>query len=177
MKTPSSDLNSLLRRQRQSRSYTSDPISDVALNNILEVGRWTGSGQNKQPWRLVVIREQITKDAIAATKSGHDWVKVAPIVVGVATLGANADAFRFDTGRLAERLLLAAQAEDLGAAIIGFGIPAVEEKLRELLNVPDGTWVNYGVVIGHKAPAMAPAERKPGPARKPLSEIVVNERF
>ena len=47
-----------LRQVRQYREFTDEPISDDALRAILDVARWTGSGNNSQPWRFIVLRDR-----------------------------------------------------------------------------------------------------------------------
>lgn len=174
----SADLTELLRGLRQTRSFTTDPVDDGALDAIFEVARWTGSGGNKQPWRLVVVRDADTRAEIAATKADMGWLANAPVVIGIATEGKTAESFRFDAGRLVERIMLTALAQGLRAAVVGFG-PADSEpaqRARAILNMPEGLWLTHAVAIGHPGPK----ENDPGSARsgrKPLTEIVIEERF
>ena len=46
-----------LRKTRQIRSFTDEPVSDDDLHAILEVCRWTGSSMNTQPWQFIVVRD------------------------------------------------------------------------------------------------------------------------
>jgi len=46
-----------LRRTRQIREFTDEPVDDSAIRAILEVARWTGSGANRQPWTFVIAAE------------------------------------------------------------------------------------------------------------------------
>jgi nitroreductase len=39
-----------LRRTRQIRRFTDEPVAEADLVAILEVARWTGSSTNRQPW-------------------------------------------------------------------------------------------------------------------------------
>src|SRR5690242_14535058 len=50
-----------LRRLRAVKEFTSEPVSDQALADILEVGRWSASGSNRQPWDVVVVRDPKVK--------------------------------------------------------------------------------------------------------------------
>ena len=172
------ELIALLRGLRQNRSFASDPVDDGALASILEVARWTGSGGNKQPWRLVVIRAPATIRSIAELKEDTGWLAAAPVVIGIVTEGKTAESARFDAGRLVERIMLAAIAHGLRAGIIGFGPPDSEpaQAARSLLNVPDGLWLTHAIAIGHPGPKdQDPGSKRSG--RKPLSEVVVDEQF
>lgn len=178
---PASSANSfleILRLLRQTRSYSPDPVEDATLDAILEVARWTGSGGNKQPWTLVVVRDRSAIAQIAALKADTGWVSRAAVVIGVVSSGKTAESARFDVGRLVERTMLAATASGLAAAVIGFGPTDSEpaQGARRLLNVPDGLWLTHAVVIGQPGPTEPAQSGKPG-GRKPLSEIVVEERF
>jgi nitroreductase len=173
-----SELTEFLRSLRQTRSFSSQPVPDEVLNAILEVARWTGSGGNKQPWRLVVLREPANIARIAALKADTGWITAAPVVIAVVMSGKSADAARFDAGRLVERMMLAATANGLAAAVIGFGAADSEpaQGARSLLNVPDELWPTHAVVIGYPGPADADQGGKRG-GRKPLGDIIVAEQF
>ena len=47
-----------LRRVRQVRQFTPEPVTDAALDAIVDVGRWSGSSRNSQPWRFIVLRRR-----------------------------------------------------------------------------------------------------------------------
>ena len=171
-------LTGFLQSLRQSRSYSPEPIDDETLARILEVARWTGSAGNKQPWRFVVVRDQETRTNVARLKSDTGWLAAAPIVIGIVTEGKTWESARFDAGRVIERIMLAAHAHGLAAAVVGFGGPDSEPSMeaRALLNVPEHLWLNHAVAIGRPGPADQESGSKRG-GRKPLGEIVINERF
>ena len=54
------DRVSFLRTLRAVRSFRSDPVPQEVVDDVLEVARWSGSASNKQPWEMVLIREQDT---------------------------------------------------------------------------------------------------------------------
>jgi len=47
------------------REFTSDPLPDATLYKILERARFAPSGGNRQGWRVIVVREQATRQALA----------------------------------------------------------------------------------------------------------------
>jgi len=174
----SADLTKLLRGLRQTRSFATDQVDNGALDAILEVARWTGSGGNKQPWRLVIVRDAEARAAIAATKADMGWLADAPIVIGIVTEGKTAESFRFDAGRLVERIMLAAFAQGLRAAVVGFGAADSEpaQRARAILNMPEGLWLAHAVAIGHPGPKGADSGSARS-GRKPLIDIVIEGRF
>ena len=60
------DLYEVMRTTFSAREFTDEPVSDAVLERIFENARFAPSGGNRQGWRVIVVREQATKDAIAA---------------------------------------------------------------------------------------------------------------
>ena len=58
-------LLELLKTRRSIRSFTDEPVSDEAVQKVLEAARWAPSGANSQPWEFIVIRDQGIKDQMA----------------------------------------------------------------------------------------------------------------
>lgn len=56
--------------RRSIRDYTDEPVSDEALDMILETGRQAPSGENAQPWRFIVVKDQKTRDQLGAIAGG-----------------------------------------------------------------------------------------------------------
>jgi nitroreductase len=65
------ELLELLKTRRSIRAFTSEPVSDDVVYKIIDAARWAPSGANSQPWEFVVIREQETKDRMAAIVLDH----------------------------------------------------------------------------------------------------------
>ena len=168
-------LIEFLRQQRQSRTFTGDPIASQSIASILEVARWTGSAGNKQRWRLVVVQDTGIKTQLAEVKSDTGWVADSGVVIAILTEGTTPTAHRFDAGRMAERILLAASAEGLAAGIFAWGDDQSSASARAILRVPEDLQVFAAVAIGH-AQEIRPAPSSRG-GRKSLDEIVVHDRF
>ena len=54
----------LVRGRRSVRCFKNDPVSREAIARILEAGRHSPSGANRQPWRYIVIDDPAVKQAI-----------------------------------------------------------------------------------------------------------------
>lgn len=61
-----SDLLALLKERRSIRAFSEAPVDEELVGKVIEAARWAPSGANSQPWEFVVVREQATKDTIAA---------------------------------------------------------------------------------------------------------------
>jgi len=51
--------------RRSVRNYTAKPVSEEDLRMILESARWAPSGENAQPWRFIVVRDEKNKDFLS----------------------------------------------------------------------------------------------------------------
>ena len=172
MSTPT-ELITFLRRLRAVREFNSNPILEAALQDILEVARWSGSGMNSQPWHLVVVKARETLQQIGQAEGYIKFVAQAQVAIVPAI---NHDADGFDEGRLAERILLAATAHGLGAAL-GWLQGSGQDTVRTLLNIPANYRVRTVIALGYPTEAALQPRAKPGEARKALTEIVSREKF
>jgi nitroreductase len=60
------ELLELVKTRRSIRAFTSEPVPDELVDKVIEAARWAPSGANSQPWEFIVIRDQATKDKMAA---------------------------------------------------------------------------------------------------------------
>lgn len=58
------DLYEVMRTTFAAREFTEHPVSDETLARILDNARFAPSGGNRQGWKVLVIREQTTRDAL-----------------------------------------------------------------------------------------------------------------
>ena len=166
-----------LRGLRAVREYTSEPIADDVLQDILEVGRWSGSASNWQWAEVVVVRDPEVKQKI--TEGGVRAAAGCALALVIVTPG---DADRhdlevFDDGRLVERLLLAASAHGLGSNI-GTLKGDGPDVIKAALGIPKERRVWSVVTLGHiDEAAFAARTRNPRAGRKPVSEFAHADRY
>ncbi|MDQ3810848.1 MAG: nitroreductase family protein [Chloroflexota bacterium] len=145
-------LTAFLRGLRAVRNFSPLPISEDVLHDILEVARWTGSSKNSQPWHLVVVRDRSTLAQLArcGPYAGHLAGAQAAIVL-VMDDGKK----RFDEGRLAQAIMLAAWAHGVGSCIGSLYPQANTERARRLLGVPPNRWLHTAISLGYPRDANA----------------------
>jgi nitroreductase len=166
-----------LRDLRAVREYTPEPIGDDVLDDILEVGRWSGSASNFQWAEVVVVSDPDIKRKI--TDGGVRAGAGSALSLVIVTPGdpEHHDLEVFDEGRLVERLLLAASAHGLGANIgtlKGDG-PAV---IKAALGIPEARRVWSVVTLGHiDQQAFDARARNPRAGRKPVGDFAHRERY
>src|SRR5207302_2152267 len=59
------DLDEAMRTTFSAREFTADPLPDTTLAEILERARFAPSGGNRQGWKVIVVRERATREALA----------------------------------------------------------------------------------------------------------------
>jgi nitroreductase len=168
-------IQSFLCRLRAVKDYTPEPVDEQALESILEVGRWTGTGSNRQGTEVVVVRDEAVK------KQFGEWgAAPAATAAVVLLLVAKDDGSALDEGRLAERLCLGAAAVGLGSTVATLKNEG-PEAVKALLGIPAQHRARTVIAIGH-TDAAARKARLAGPqrsptGRKPLSEFAHVDRF
>jgi nitroreductase len=150
------------------RSYQDKPVPEAVSRRIVEAGRLTGSGMNRQPWHFIVIRDRETLRGLGALASSGSYVAQAPLAIVVAT-----DRSRFavsDASRAIQSMLLAAWADGVGSNWVGFG---GLERVRALLDIPGNLDVLAILPFGYPARAIGKGKKQ----RKPLREVAHLERY
>jgi nitroreductase len=153
---------------RANRSFASDAVSSEDMTAVLEAARWTGSSKNTQNWSFVVIDDPEQKDSICEAGDYTTPIKNAPAAI---CLVENPGGYEFDTGRLAQNIMLAADA--LGMATCPITLHR-NEVASDVLGLPDGYRCRYAVAIGYPGQA---ATKFPAGGRKPIEELVHRNTF
>jgi len=176
--TSASDVIRVLKRVRQFRDFRPDPVPDDLLHEILDVARWTGSGNNRQPWQFVVIRSPGTRRQLSEIGAPQlRALRTAPLAVAIAIEGDAGQIIRaYDEGRVAERVFIAAQALGLGAGI-GWVRADVRPQIQDLLGVSEPNFVRTIVSIGYPSEVALQPKSAPGTARKSLDDLVHEEQL
>lgn len=151
---------------RALRSFRDDPLSDTDIARLLEAARWTGSSKNLQNWSFVVVGGD-QKERLADCGDFTGPVRAAPIVIAlVEEPGGN----EFDIGRVAQNLMLAADA--IGIASCPITLHRSDETAI-VLSLPKGARCRYAVALGYPSADAAPARFG---GRKPMSEVAYRNR-
>ncbi len=59
------ELNDIMRTTFSARDYTGDPVPDEVIYGILDIARFAPSGGNRQGNRVIIVRDQETRDRIS----------------------------------------------------------------------------------------------------------------
>lgn len=93
------ELYKIMRTTFAAREFTGDPLPDEVLFRILDHARFAPSGGNRQGWRVIIVRDRKTREAIAAAsvpgakryaaqvRAGENpWNTIDPTAVDAATI-------------------------------------------------------------------------------------------
>ncbi|MFO7946404.1 MAG: nitroreductase family protein [Armatimonadota bacterium] len=149
------------------RSYSSDPVSDEDVQEIVEAGMNAPSGVNHRPWHVVVVRDEETRKKLSQTHQYAGFCAESPVVFAVCGDETESEHWwREDCAALIENMLL--QATDLGLGTCWIGILGSEQRghdreehVRKTLGIPDHIRVSALVSCGY--PARPGKPKPPGP--------------
>jgi len=74
---------SCIRTRRSVREFESRDVPRELVNEVLDAARWTQSGKNNQPWRVVVVTSPRVKDALAELSGYPEVVRGAVVLLAV----------------------------------------------------------------------------------------------
>ena len=156
--------------RRSIRKYEDKEIPQEILSQVLEAGRQAPSAVNRQPIRFVVVTDSQAKNELSKSLFAKH-IKNAPMVI----VGC-ADEKSLLTGKWAvvdttialQNIVIAAWTFGIGSCWIG---SFSEEKVKELLKIPDKWKVVALLTLGY------PAEQPKAKNRKPFEELFSFNKF
>jgi nitroreductase len=167
-------------KSRQSiRKFTSEPIPDSVIEDIVNIARSAPSGGNRQPWRIVIVTRNDLKNQLVAAAHNQKFIAVAPVVYVVCAVPEES-AERYhkrgrklyslqDTAALTLNILFGAHFHGYGACWIG---AFNEDEVSKTLNIPSDMRPVAMVPVGK-----IDGELPPLRGRKSHSDIVIWEKF
>lgn len=168
----------VIRTRRSIRKYKKEPIPKEVLLRVLEAGRIAPSGNNRQPWRFVVIEDKEKKKRIAEACYGQSFIAEAPVVIVCCSIKCSSgyqpwmeQAGPRDVVIATDHIILAARNEGLASCWIGAFYP---DKIAEIIDLPRDLDVVMVVPLGYPANKEAFKETTD---RKPFEEIFFYESY
>jgi len=153
---------------RAIRSFREDTLADDDLSAILEAAQWTGSSKNRQNWSFIVVRDPEQQRRLADCGDFTDPIRNAPVTLA---LVQEPEGYEFDTGRLAQNVMVASGA--IGVASCPITLHR-EADAGAVLGLPAGARCRYAIALGYASAESGPARFG---GRKPLSEIAFEDRY
>jgi nitroreductase/CTP:molybdopterin cytidylyltransferase MocA len=176
-------------RHRSRRAFAPDPVPDAQLERLVDAARHASTSSFIQAYAVVAVRDPVVKAECARLCAAQPHVEQAPLFVAVcadlhklaaacARHGRTLQAQSFelflqatvDAALLGQNLQLAAEAEGLGACMIGAARNHPPE-LAALLRLPRHAYVVFGMALGR--PTDDPVPR----GRLPLQGVLHRDRY
>jgi len=155
-------------RLRAIRHYEDRAVDPADLDLVLEAARWTGSSKNRQNWSVVVVRERAQVERLATCGDFTKPLLAAPVALA---LVEEPETYEFDTGRMAQNIMLAADALGMATCPI---TRHRHEDAGHVLELPSGWRCRDAIALGYPAPTARPARFG---GRKPLGSILHQGSF
>ena len=70
-------------QRRSRREFTTEPVTEEELREIVRAGIWAPSGLNNQPWRFVLITSEDVRRELAPTTHYSYIILAAPALIAV----------------------------------------------------------------------------------------------
>ncbi len=146
-------LLELMKERWTVRKFKDKEVSEEDLQMIIEAGRWAPSGGNRQPWELIVVRDEETRFQIAeifsdamGLKSRSERYVSPPVLIAVCVDkrviqsypdGMPAEFVVYASiGAMVQNMMLMATELGLGLSW-GTQPQSVRDQLKDLLDIPD----------------------------------------
>lgn len=153
---------------RAIRTFRAEVLPGDTITAILDAARWTGSSKNRQNWSFIVVTDHGQRDRLADCGDFTDPLRNAPVTIA---LVQEPEGYEFDTGRLAQNVMLAADA--LGVASCPITLHR-DAEAAAVLGLPAGARCRYAVALGYPSPSAAAAKMG---GRKTLDDLVHFDRY
>ena len=183
------DFSEILHGRKTIRKYTSEPVGDLLLNEVLMMGCRTSTTGNMQVYSIIITRDEKKKAELAPAHFNQKMITEAPVVL---TFCADFNRFNkwcrlrnaepgydnflsfmtaaIDALLVAQTVCIAAEAHGLGICYLGTAIYNAH-KIIDILDLPKGVVPVTTVTLGW------PAENPEQVDRLPLEAILHKEVY
>lgn len=156
-----------IRQRRSVRSYKPDPVPEAAITQICEAAFSAPSANNVRPWHIVVVTDELKRQALAKVHQYAGFCAQSPVVMVVCADATAADHWWVeDCAAATENAMI--QAAELGLGTCWIGIRGSQDRgyereatVRNLLDIPEHIRVLCTFSLGY--PASEGTNRGPGP--------------
>jgi nitroreductase len=150
------------------REFDSRAVQSEVKLKVLEAARMTGSGNNSQHWRFILVQDPENLSKLAGDSTTGKWVERANFAV-IVLIGTKFGFYMIDAGRAVQNMQIAAWNFGVASGVFTGVNP---KALQEDFKIP--TDLTASIVVGFGYPIRRLIGRK---YRKPIEELVFAERY
>ena len=173
------DFSEAIHTRRSVREFKGDTIPEDVLTRVLDAARIAPSGSNRQPWRFILIKDEMLRRKMISACNSQEFIGQAPVIIVACgqKLPINRGGYMGEMSMLLDvaiaftHLILAARAEGLGTCWIG---AFSNEEIKKFLQVPDEYEVVAVTPLGFPKNENAFSQTA---KRKTFDEIVSTNKF
>jgi len=158
----------VLKERRSVRRYKEKEVPENVIMDIIDCARFAPTAINIQPWKFVVITDASERKRIAGVADYGKFIADAPVCIAV--FCEDTKYYLEDGSAATTYVLLAAKAYGLGSCWVAGDKKPYAEKIRIMLNMPQGYKLVSLIPIGYP-------EEIPSPRKKSLKEVLHGERI
>ena len=151
--------------RRSVRDYKEEPVCREQMAKILECGIYAPSAMNMQAWAVRVVDAPDFIDGVTAIAKEQmpqlseqpgfrNFFRNAPTVAFIAVPDESYSG-EFDSGLLAQNMMLSAWSMGIGSCCLGSVIPVMNSEAAkpylERLNLPEGYHLQVAIAFGYPA--------------------------
>lgn len=155
----------VIRTKRAVREFSSQPVTEEIVREILEAGRLAQSSKNDQPWHFILVRDRETLRRLSACGRYAGHLAGADFAIALVMQPG----YDFDMGQTAAYLQLAAWDRGVASCLASMWEP---DRAKAILGIPQDKQFDTAISFGYPA-------KKPGKVRnrRPLEDVVLLEKW
>lgn len=162
------DVFEAIRTMLAVRQYQAKPVPEEVLRKVLEAGRLTASGMNRQPWHFILVQDPETLRRLGQVARTGRYIAQAPAAIAVAIERTSLSVS--DASLAIHAMLLTAWSEGVGGNWVGYRGPV---EAKPILGIPEELDLLAILPLGYPAQTTGRGKK----SRKPLAEVASRERF
>lgn len=160
-------------KRRSIRKFENEEVADEEIGKLLTACKWAPSAGNRQPWKIVVVKDKEKINELSKAALGQKWITHAPVVLVVLTDKERSEATYGERGKelyalqstatAVQNILLRARDIGLGSCWVG---AFDEDNVRDIVDCQKEDIRPVAILpVGH------PKEEPEPPSRKEITSF------
>ncbi len=156
-------LSELMHRRRSHRKYSSEPLTEEQVRQLMQAPLMAPSSKRCTPWEFVLVSDEEKKNALGLSRAANSaFAAQAALVVVVTADTEKTDTWIEDASIAASYLQLQAEEMGLGSCWIHLRNrftadgEATESYVRRMLGIPEKFGIVCMIAIGEKVEEKRP---------------------
>jgi nitroreductase len=169
------DVLEAIRKRKSVRRYLNKKVEEDKLFAVLEAARLAPSASNRQEWRFILVRDQVSKKKLAEAANNQSFIAEASIVIVAC---AETDAHVMSCGQACYPIDVAIALDHITLAAVELGLGTCwigafdEKKVKQILEIPSEVRLVALMPLGYPYDSSGASKN-----RLSLNEILKYEQY